>query len=196
MKTINNRNTEYNINNIFLNRYSPRAMSGEVISKSEIMTLLEAAHWAPSAANIQPWRFLYAIRDTADFKLFFSFLKEGNQVWCKNGSALIIALSKKNMEDGKPNLTHSFDTGSAWENLTLQGTDMGLIIHGMAGYNAELLKTELGISNEYDVELMIVIGKPGKIEDLPEKLQEREKPSQRKNLEEIVFEGKEGVKKL
>ena len=196
MKTINSRTTEYDINDIFLIRYSPRAMSGEPISKSELMTLFEAARWAPSASNIQPWRFLYAIKDTPDFELFFSFLNEGNRIWCKNGGALVIGLSKKNTDDGKINETHSFDTGAAWENLALEGTMLGLIIHGMAGYNLETLKTELNIPDGYNVELMIIIGKKGKIEDLPERLQEREKPSQRKNLAEIVFEGKEGVKQL
>lgn len=196
MKTVNNRTTQYDIDDVFLNRYSPRAMSGEPVSQLEIMTLLEAARWAPSASNIQPWRFLYAIRGTADFDLFLSFLMEGNQIWCKNAGAFIIVLSKKNTDDGKPNGTHSFDAGSAWENLALQGANMKLVVHGMAGYNAEPLKKELSIKDEYNVELMIAIGKPGKIEDLPEYLREREQPSQRKGLEEIAFEGKEGAKQL
>jgi nitroreductase len=196
MKTINNRTTEYDIDDVFLNRYSPRAMSGEPVSKSELMTLFEAARWAPSASNIQPWRFLYAIKHTSDFDLFFSFLREGNQIWCKNGGALVIGLSKKNMDDGKINETHSLDTGAAWENLALEGAMLGLVIHGMAGYDLEKLKTELNIPDGYNVELMIIIGKKGKIEDLPERLREREKPSQRKSLAEIIFEGKEGAKQL
>jgi nitroreductase len=196
MKTINNRNTEYDINDIFLNRHSSRAMSGEAISKTEIMTLLEASRWAPSASNIQPWRFIYALKGTADFDLFLSFLMEGNQIWCKNAGAFIIGLSKKNTDDGKSNETHSFDTGSAWENIALQGSIMKLVVHGMAGYNVEPLRKELNIKDEYNVELMIAIGKPGEIEDLPEYLRERETPSQRKNLDEIAFEGKEGVQKL
>jgi nitroreductase len=196
MKNVNNRNTEYDIGDIFLKRYSPRAMSGEAISKIELMTLLEAAHWAPSASNIQPWRFLYALKDTKDFDLFLSFLKEGNRTWCKNGSALIIELSKKNTDDGKINTLRSFDSGAAWENLALQGALMNLVVHGMAGYDKESLRAELNIPDEYDVELMIVVGKTGKIEDLPENLQEREKPNSRKDLNKIVFEGIDGVKQL
>ena len=73
MKTINKRNTEYDVNDIFLNRYSPRAMSGELITTEELMTLFEAARWAPSSRNEQPWRFLYAMKGTPDFELFFSF---------------------------------------------------------------------------------------------------------------------------
>lgn len=196
MKTVNTRTTNYPVNDLFLKRYSPRAMSGESISKEQLMTLFEAARWAPSAMNAQPWRYLYAVRDTADFDLFLSFLKESNQIWCKNAAALVIGLSKNNMDDGTPNGTHSLDAGSAWENLALQGSDMGLVVHGMAGYNIKPLRETLAIKDEYSVELMIAIGKPGKIEDLPEKLQPRENPSQRKSLDELVFEGKEGATKL
>ncbi|MBP6904894.1 MAG: nitroreductase family protein [Candidatus Pacebacteria bacterium] len=196
MKIVNTRTTEYDINDIFLKRYSPRAMSGESISRNELMTLFEAARWAPSSRNEQPWRFLYAFKNTPDFELFFSFLTESNQLWCKQASVLIIGLSKKIGQDGNPNPKHSLDTGAAWENFALQGTNAGLVIHGMGGYHEEILRNELNLSNEYQIELMITVGKPGKIEELPEKLQEREKPSHRKNLEEIIFEGKEGVKKL
>ena len=196
MKTINNRITEYEVNDIFLNRYSPRAMSGESILKEELMTMFEASRWAPSSRNEQPWRFLYTTKETFDFDLFLSFLLENNQTWCRNAGALVIGLSKKTSNDGIVNIKHSLDTGSAWENLALQGTNMGLVVHGMGGYNEELLRKELQVSDDYQIELMIAIGRPGKIEDLPEKLQEREKPSQRKNLDEIVFEGKEGVNNL
>ena len=190
MKTTNNRSTEYEISDIFLKRYSARAMSGEKISKEEIMTLCEAARWAPSSMNEQPWRFMYAMRDTEDFNLFLSFTNEGNQSWCKNAGALIIELSKKNFSNEKENFAHSFDAGAAWENLALQGVNMNLVIHPIGGYNKEALIRELNIPKEYEVEIMISVGRPGKIEDLPEKFQEREKPSQRKNLEEIVFEEK------
>ena len=190
MKTINHRTTKYPIEDMFLKRYSPRAMSGESISKDELMTLLEAARWAPSASNIQPWRFIYAMRDTSEFKTFLSFLAEGNRIWCEKASALVITISKKTNKDGNPSITHSFDTGSAWENLALQATSMNLITHSMAGFDYDKTKKELSIPDDYSVEMMIAVGKPGKIEDLPEPLREREKPSDRKPLEEIVFEGK------
>ncbi|MEI6581069.1 MAG: nitroreductase family protein [bacterium] len=196
MKTINSRKTKYDIEDVFLERYSPRAMSGEVVKKEELMTLFEAARWAPSASNNQPWRFLYATSDTVDFNLFLSFLLEGNQTWCKRAGALLIGLSKRTSDDGKLNPTPSLDTGAAWENLALQGTKMNLVIHPMAGYDAPLLRKELNISDDYNIELMIAVGKHGKIEDLPEYLREREKPSDRKKLGDIVFEGKEGAKKL
>lgn len=189
MKTVNDRTTRYEIKDIFLERYSPRAMSGESITKDELMTLLEAARWAPSLSNEQPWRFIYALRDTPHFEKLFSFLAESNKTWCKNASLLIMAISKKDLARGGPNLAHSFDTGSAWENLALQATSMNLVSHAMAGFDYNLAKQKLNIPDEYSVEIMIAIGKPGKIEDLPEPLRLREKPSDRKPLEKIIFEG-------
>jgi nitroreductase len=196
MKTINQRTTEYDIDDIFLKRYSPRAMSGKIISREELMTLFEAARWAPSAFNNQSWRFLYAINGTPDFDLFFSFLNEGNKSWCKKAGALVIGLSKKTSDDGRPSPKHSLDIGAAWENLALQATTINLVAHGMSGFNEEITRKELNISDDYQIELMIAIGDHGKTEDLPEKMQAGEKPSDRKKLEEIVFEGVEGTKKL
>jgi nitroreductase len=196
MKKINGRTTEYEIEDIFLKRYSPRAFTGEALTEEQLMTLFEAARWAPSSNNIQPWRFLYALRGTADFDLFFSFLMEGNKVWCKEAGVLVIGLSKKNSDDGKFNSKHSLDTGSAWENFALQATAMGLIAHGMGGFDGQLLRKELIIKEDYEVELMIVIGKLGDMKNLPDYLQEREKPSDRKKLSEIIFKGAEGAKNL
>jgi nitroreductase len=196
MKTINTRSSDYDIEDIFLKRYSPRAMSGVAITKEELMTLFEAARWAPSASNNQSWRFLYAIRETPDFELFLSYLNESNQIWCKNSGALVIILSKKTFDDGKPNPTHSFETGSAWENFALQGAVMNLVVHGMAGYNKEMLRESLGVPEDYEIELMVTVGYPGDKETLPEKLQSREAPSTRKELDQIVFEGKVGTSQL
>lgn len=189
MKTINNRTTEYPIDDVFLNRYSPRSMSGEKITKDEIMTLFEAARWAPSSMNAQPWRFVYAVRDTPPFEKLLSFVFDKNKIWCKNSSALIVLISKNNLDDGSNSLPHSFDAGASWENLALQATNMGFISHAMGGFDKNIAKEKLEVSDEYTVEIMIAIGKPGKIEDLPEDLRTREKPSGRKNLEELVFEG-------
>ncbi|MFA4975207.1 MAG: nitroreductase family protein [Candidatus Paceibacterota bacterium] len=115
---------------------------------------------------------------------------EGNKIWCKNASILIVVISKKNLPKGDLNIAHSFDTGAAWENLALQSTSMNLISHGMAGFDYILAKKEFSVPDDYNVEMMIAIGKPGKIENLPEAFQEHEKPSDRKPLEEIISEGK------
>ncbi len=190
MKTINNRTSEYEINDIFLKRYSPRAFSGEAISKDELMTVFEAARWAPSASNMQPWRFIYAMAGTPEFDKLFSLLIEFNKDWAKRASVLIVTISQNLDYKGLPSVSHSFDTGAAWENFALQAEEIGLIAHGMGGFDYEKAKTELNIPNDYTVEMMIALGKKGKIEDLPEALQKRESPSDRKPLSELIFEGK------
>lgn len=191
VKIVNGRTTQYPIGDTFLKRYSPRAMSGEKISEEELMTLFEAARWAPSSYNAQPWRFIYAMRDMKEFENLFSLLVDFNKSWCIRASALIVAISKKTSGSGNnPNVTHSFDTGSAWENLALQASSMNLIAHGMSGFDYALAKEKLSVPNDYAVEMMIAIGRPGKIEDLPENLHAGEKPSDRKPLEEIIFKGK------
>jgi nitroreductase len=115
---------------------------------------------------------------------------EGNRIWCGKAAVLVVTISQKNNSKGAPSVSHSFDTGAAWENLALQASKMNLVAHGMAGFDYERAKKELGVPDDYSVEMMIAIGKHGKIEDLPEPLRAREAPSDRKPLEEIVFEGK------
>ena len=160
------------------------------MSKEELMTLFEAARWAPSSNNLQPWRFIYAMRDTLEFQTFLSFLAEGNRIWCAKAGLLIVTISNKLTPKGTPYVTHSFDAGSAWENLALQAAAINLVAHGMAGFDYKMAKEKLNIPEDYAVEMMIAVGKPGKIEDLPETMRAGEKPNDRKPLSEIVFEGK------
>ena len=106
MKNINHRAAEYSIDDIFLKRYSPRAMSGENISEEKLMTLFEAARWAPSSSNSQPWRFIYATRDMPEFQNFLSFLMEGNRTWCEKAGTLIVLLSKNTSDKNTPLTSH------------------------------------------------------------------------------------------
>ena len=185
------RTTEHDITPLILNRWSPRALSGEEISDKELMALFEAARWAPSSYNNQPWRFIYAKRNTPHWNKLFSLMVEFNQNWTKNAAVLIVVTSKNTFDhNGKPSRTHSFDTGSAWENLALEATHRGLVTHGMEGFDYDRAKKELEIPNDYTVEAMIAIGKRGKMEDLPADMQKNEKPSTRRPLREIVMEGK------
>jgi nitroreductase len=184
------RKADYPIDPIFLDRWSPRAIADEVLTESELLTLFEAARWAPSSFNGQPWRILYARRKTEHWSLFFDLLVEFNQGWAKNAAALALFISKTTFDhNGEPARTHSFDAGAAWANLALQGSLKGLVIHGMQGFDYEKAKADLKIPDGYHIEAMVVIGKPGKKEDLPEKLQERESPSDRRKLSETIFEG-------
>jgi len=185
------RKPEFPVNEFFLNRWSPRALSGEEISGKELMSLFEAAKWAPSSYNNQPWRFIYAKKNSEHWNALFNLMSEFNKAWAKNASALIVVVSKKTFDNnGKPSVTHSFDSGSAWMSLALQASVKGLVAHGMEGFDYNNAVKELDIPDDFQVEAMIAVGKPGKKESLPESLQEREFPSGRKKLSEIVFEGK------
>ena len=184
------RKTEYIITPLILGRWSSRAMSGEALSDEELLPLFEAARWAPSSFNNQPWRFIYAKRDTPSWNNLLDLLGTFNQAWAKNAAVLIVVLSHKNFDhNNKPSTTHKFDTGAAWENLALEGTARGLVVHGMEGFDYDKARKNLNIPEEYDVECMIAVGKKGKKETLPKELQERETPSTRKPLQEIIMEG-------
>jgi nitroreductase len=184
------RHTDHPVNPLFLDRWSPRAMSGEAIAKEELMILFEAARWAPSSGNNQPWRILYAQRDSAHWALFFDLLVEGNKVWARNAAVLLVLVSKTTFDhNGKPSVTHAFDTGAAWENLALQGCLRGLVVHGMEGFDYERARTTLGIPEGYQVQAMAAVGKPGPKEALSEKLQAREAPNDRRSLDRTICEG-------
>jgi len=188
MKT--NRKADYDISPLILNRWSPRAMSGEELNEKEFMPLFEAARWAPSSYNNQHWRFIYARRNTKYWEPFFNLLVPGNQAWAKNAALLVVVISKKTFDrNGKAARTHTFDAGAAWENLALEGSRKDLVVHGMEGFDYEKARELLKLSDEYEVEAMVAIGKPGKKEDLPEQMQAYEQPSERRPLNEIVFEG-------
>jgi nitroreductase len=184
------RQPEHPVDSLFVDRWSPRAMSGEPISHEDLMTLFEAARWAPSAGNTHPWRILYAHRDTGHWPVFFDLLVERNQKWCRNAAALLVFISRNtNEQTGRPLPTHSYDTGAAWENLALQGTLRGLVVHGMAGFDYAKAKSALQVPDDFTVEAMAAVGKPGRIEDLPEEFQARESPNTRRPVSQLVFEG-------
>lgn len=184
------RTMEHDFSPFILKRWSPRSMTGETIDKNELMSLFEAAKWAPSSYNEQPWRFLYATKDSNNWPLFFELMGEFNQGWAKNAGALVLVISRNNFAyNDKPNVNHSFDTGAAWENLALEASEKGLVAHGMAGFDFEKARIDLKVPDNYSIEAMIAIGKPDKKENLPKDLQENEKPSDRKKLTKIIKEG-------
>lgn len=184
------RKTQFPIESIFVQRWSPRAMSGEPLTDQEIGSLFEAARWAPSTYNEQEWRFLYAKKSGAHFPTFFGLLMEANQVWCKNAAVLVVVVSKKTFTmNGKPNPVHSFDAGAAFENLALQGAAMGLVVHGMAGFDYEKARMALRVPDDFKVEAIIAFGRPGDPDQLPAELKSRETPTDRKAVHEIAKEG-------
>jgi len=185
------RTSEYNIHPLILNRHSPRALSGEEISDEELFSLFEAARWAPSSYNSQPWCFIYAKRNTTSWEKLFDLLVPFNKIWAKHAAVLLVIISRKHFEhNNQPSVTHLFDTGAAWENMALEATYRGLIAHGMEGFDYGKARTVLDIPEDYDVVAMVAIGKPGKMEDLPKDLQEKEIISGRKPLKDVIMEGK------
>ena len=179
------------INPLIQNRWSPRSMTGEEITDQELMSLFEAARWAPSSYNGQPWRFLYAKRNTPEWQLFHNLMIDFNKEWTKNAAVLLVVISRTTFEhNNKPSRTHSYDTGSAWMSLALEGSSRGLVVHGMEGFDYDKARKELEIPEGYQVEAMAAIGKRAPKEKLPPEMQKREFPSARKELNTIICRGK------
>jgi nitroreductase len=189
LKGSEKRQSDHPVEQVFVDRWSPRSMSGEEISNEELLTLFEAARWAPSSMNNQPWRMLYATRTSQHWPLFFDLLMESNKVWCAKAASLVVVISKTAFENGKPCRTHSYDSGAAWMSLALQGSLLGLVVHGMQGFDYDRTRDALGIPAEFQVEAMAAIGRPGRVEDLPEQLKARETPNERRPISMSICEG-------
>jgi nitroreductase len=183
------RTADHDVNRVFVDRWSSRAMSGEAIDEAGLMILFEAARWAPSSGNVQPWRMLYARRETPHWTVFFELVNESNRLWVHQAGALVLFLSRTVNDAGKASVTHSFDTGAAWENFALQGALKGWVVHGMQGFDYARARTVLEIPDEFRVEAMVAVGHPGPVEGLPEHLRPRETPNARRPLSQLVCEG-------
>ena len=175
-------------------RWSPRAFDASDIAPPDLQTLFDAARWAPSAFNAQPWRFLYARRGDAHWDDFLKLLLPGNAGWAQNASALIFILSDTLMEkpgnEPAPSWSHSFDAGAAWAMMALQARALGYYSHGMTGVNFEAARVELRVPDRFRIEAAVAIGRRGDPASLPEPLQEREKPSGRNRVESFAFAGR------
>ena len=189
------RSPGHPVDPIFINRWSARSFMGETMPEEDLLTMFEAARWAHSSANRQPWRFSYALRGEPDFEQYVQFLDDGNQQWAHKAAAVVIVISAKftTPADGsapRPIGTHSLDTGCALQSFTLQAAMMGYIAHPMAGIERERIVAGLGIDQErYKIEAAIAIGRLADKQFLPEKYREREKKSGRRPLAETAFKG-------
>src|SRR3954471_8461146 len=148
------RRPAHPVDPLFLERWSSRAFDAAPMPEEDLLTLFEAARWAPSAFNSQPWRFLYARRDDEDWALFLSLLIPWNQAWAHSASALIYILSDCLPFTGKdgapaPSHTHSFDAGAAWACLALQATKLGYQAHGMSGIELDRARTGLRVPERF-----------------------------------------------
>lgn len=186
-----NRQSTYPILALLISRVSSRAFSPERLSEEELMTLFEAARWAPSAYNNQPWRFLFARRDDKDWDRFFSPLVDFNKSWCKDADTLVAVISRNNFtHNEKPSRTASFDTGAAFMSLALEAHARNIVAHAMEGFDYDALRSNLDIPDSYTIQAMIAVGRQGDKEVLPPELKDREVPSERRLLSSIIGEGK------
>jgi nitroreductase len=194
MTSFETRTAEHEIEPLFLRRWSPRAFTGEAMPQEELLRIFEAARWAPSSYNSQPWRFLYAHRDTPSWPVFLELLNEFNRGWAAQASVLIIALSNSVMrpvgaDRDVPSHSHSFDVGAAWAQLALQATAQGWHAHAMVGFDMARAFAELNVPAGYRVEAAIALGRRGDKAMLPEPLQQREEPNGRNGVGSFAFEG-------
>jgi nitroreductase len=188
------RRADHPVDPLFLERWSPRAFDGSDLPDEDLLTFFEAARWAPSAFNSQPWRFLYAKRGDADWDRFLGLLIPWNQSWANSASVLVYILSDSTPMTDKAgeaahSHSHSFDAGAAWLSLALQATRMGYHAHGMSGVDFDRVRTELAVPERFRVEAAAAIGRIGDPAGLPERMRAREMPSDRKPVGEFAFRG-------
>jgi nitroreductase len=185
--------TRYPIHDLIRNRWSPVAFADRAVEAAKLASLFEAARWAPSSFNEQPWRFVIATRnEPEDFARLLSCLVEPNQAWAKWAPVLMISAAKMAFDrSGKENRHAFHDVGLAAENLVLQATASGLFVHQMAGFHVEKARELLEIPAGFEPVAAIALGYPGDPEALAEPLRQRQlAPRSRKPLEEIIFAGR------
>ena len=187
------RHADHPIDPVFLDRWSPRAFDGVAMPQEDLLTIFEAARWAPSAFNVQPWRMLYAHRESAEWERFLGLLIPWNRSWAHSASALVYILSDTLTESrsGETSLSHShsFDAGAAWACLALQAARMGYHAHGMSGVDFDRARSELAVPERFRIEAAVALGRIGDPATLDEKLRAREEPSGRKPVAQFAFQG-------
>jgi nitroreductase len=182
--------TQYPIHELLRRRWSPRDFSDRKVEPDTLRSLLEAARWAPSSYNEQPWSFIVATKeDQVEYGRLLSCLVEGNIQWAQRAPVLMVSVARLSFEEnGKANRHAFHDVGQAVANLTVQATALGLMVHQMAGFYPEKVRELYGIPDEYEPAAGIALGYPGDPNSLPEGLRKRElTPRERKPLTELVF---------
>ena len=182
--------THFPIHDLLSRRWSPRAFAERPVEPEKIQRVLEAARWASSCFNEQPWVFIIATADQpAEHSKLLSCLVEGNQVWAKQAPLLMITVAKQHFDhNGQPNRHAFHDVGLAVGNLIVQATAMDLVVHQMAGILPEVIRECFSLPSGYEPVTGIAIGYPGDLNILPEEIRERERaPRSRKALQDFVF---------
>lgn len=192
MSALETRKADAAVNDLFIDRWSPRAYAEDEIPESVLLSILEAARWAPSARNAQPWRFIYARRGAAGFNRMVASMAAYNQQWAPKASALVALLSLKAYpfdDQMTPNRFHSFDAGAAWANLSLQANLLGWRTRAIGAFDTAQAAQALQVPETYAVEVIIAIGKPGNPQMLPADLLAKESPTTRQPLRDLISEG-------
>ncbi|HWW17847.1 MAG TPA: nitroreductase family protein [Candidatus Saccharimonadales bacterium] len=187
--------TDAPVHELIKNRWSPRAFAEKLVERPVLRSLFEAARWAPSSNNEQPWAYLVATKEDAEnFAKMLGVLVEFNANWAKDAPVLALSVAHlKTNRDGKPNRVAVHDVGSATAQLTFEANTRGLLVHQMAGFDAEKARQTFAIPPDWEPVAAIAIGYPGNPESLPDKLRERElAPRTRKPVSEFVMTGSWG----
>lgn len=183
---------EHPVDAQFPGRWSPRAFTDAQVSEAQVLTLLEAARWAPSASNNQPWRFVWALRGEAAFDAIVGSLVTFNKAWAEKAGALIVVASKTTVtkDTGEvPNAMHGFDTGTAWGYLALQAHLSGLVAHAMGGFDHAAAAAAVALPGNHVLQAVVAVGYQGEADSLPDGLRAREVPSARLGLAEVAKRG-------
>jgi nitroreductase len=184
---------DHPVHELIRNRWSPRVFSNQSVSEQVLSSLFEAARWAPSCFNEQPWNFIVATKDDANaFSEMLGCLGERNQTWAKGASVLIIAVAKIDFErTGAPNRHAFYDTGQAVAGLTVQATALGIQIHQMAGFSRDQARKVYAIPSGHEPLTAIALGYPGDPETLPDQLRKMELADRkRRSVSQFVFSGR------
>jgi nitroreductase len=180
--------TQYSVNSLIKERWSARAFSDKNISEELLNQFVEAASWAASSMNEQPWVYYAAHRGTEGFNQMLELLMPGNKAWAKDAAVLMISLAKKNFSNGNPNRHYMHDVGAANQNLMLEATANGVLGHLMGGFDVVKTKEVFHLEEELDPVVIIALGYPGSPEQLPAPFNEREvAPRTRKELSAILI---------
>jgi len=183
------------IHELLARRWSPHAFAERAVEREKLLSLLEAARWAPSSFNEQPWAFIVATKDEPEeYARLLGCLVEGNQAWAKSAPVLMLSVAKLNFDRGaKPNAHAWHDVGLAAMNLVVQATSLGLWVHQMAGILPDKARELYGIPEGWEAVAGIALGYYGDASTLPDRLHQRETaPRSRKPLESFVFTGQWG----
>jgi nitroreductase len=190
------RTAAYPVEPLFVDRWSPRSFTAEPVPDAVLLSIFEAARWAPSASNAQPWRFLLSRRGDAAWVEFAGLLAPRNAMWAAQSSALILILSAKQVERGGQaveNVSRSFDAGAAWANLAHQALLLGWHTHGIGGFDRAAARERLAIPEDFAIEAMVALGRAGGLDSLHVDFHLQEAPNGRRPLEETVFAGRLGA---